>query len=41
KKPALSAGVLDGRTTGDWKLRDEDLQALFAPLPAAPKKTRK
>ncbi|WP_234829930.1 DEAD/DEAH box helicase, partial [Pseudomonas savastanoi] len=41
EKSALAAGVLDGRTTGDWKLRDEDLQALFAPLPAAPKKTRK
>ncbi len=41
EKSALASGVLDGRTTGDWKLRDEDLQALFAPLPAAPKKTRK
>ncbi|NVL47952.1 SWF/SNF helicase family protein, partial [Pseudomonas syringae pv. actinidiae] len=41
EKSALAAGVLDGRTSGDWKLRDEDLQALFAPLPAAPKKTRK
>ncbi|WP_122710779.1 DEAD/DEAH box helicase [Pseudomonas viridiflava] len=41
EKSALAAGVLDGRASGDWKLRDEDLQALFAPLPAAPKKSRK
>jgi SNF2 family DNA or RNA helicase len=41
EKSALAAGVLDGRVSGDWKLRDEDLQALFAPLPAVPKKARK
>jgi len=25
--------VLDGRTTGDWQLGNEDIEALFAPLP--------
>ena len=41
EKSNLAAGVLDGRASGDWKLREEDLQALFAPLPAIPKKARK
>ncbi|GAB7529846.1 SNF2-related protein [Pseudomonas sp. 3A(2025)] len=40
EKTALAAGVLDGRTSGDWKLGEEDLQALFAPLPPVPKKAR-
>ncbi|BAP44463.1 superfamily II DNA/RNA helicase, SNF2 family [Pseudomonas sp. StFLB209] len=40
-KSALAAGVLDGRTQGDWKLSDDDLKALFAPLPPAPKKDRR
>ena len=29
----LAAGVLDGRVAGDWKLQDDDIDALFAPLP--------
>jgi len=33
EKSDLAAGVLDGRTTGDWKLGNEDIEALFAPLP--------
>lgn len=37
-KSALAAGVLDGRTAGDWKLESEDIAALFAPLPLPAKK---
>ncbi|WP_095082281.1 DEAD/DEAH box helicase [Pseudomonas sp. Irchel s3h17] len=33
EKSDLAAGVLDGRTTGDWKLQSDDIEALFAPLP--------
>jgi SNF2 family DNA or RNA helicase len=33
EKSDLAAGVLDGRTTGDWQLGNEDIEALFAPLP--------
>lgn len=33
EKSDLAAGVLDGRTTGDWKLQSDDIDALFAPLP--------
>ncbi len=40
EKSALAAGVLDGRTTGDWKLKDDDIEALFAPLPLVPQKVR-
>jgi len=41
EKSALAAGVLDGRTSGDWKLQDEDIAALFAPLPLPAKKTKR
>lgn len=37
EKSALAAGVLDGRVAGDWKLKDDDIEALFAPLPLVPK----
>ena len=33
EKSDLAAGVLDGRIAGDWKLQDDDIEALFAPLP--------
>lgn len=33
EKSDLAAGVLDGRAAGDWKLQDDDIDALFAPLP--------
>ena len=33
EKSDLAAGVLDGRIAGDWKLHDDDIEALFAPLP--------
>ncbi|WP_434601304.1 SWIM zinc finger family protein [Pseudomonas sp. Z4-7] len=33
EKSDLAAGVLDGRVAGDWKLQNEDIEALFAPLP--------
>ncbi|WP_082805199.1 DEAD/DEAH box helicase [Pseudomonas sp. BMS12] len=33
RKAALSAGLLDGGNQGDWQLRPEDIDALFAPLP--------
>ena len=33
EKSDLAAGVLDGRVAGDWKLQDDDIDALFAPLP--------
>jgi SNF2 family DNA or RNA helicase len=39
-KSALASGVLDGRTAGDWKLKDEDIEALFAPLPSVPVKAK-
>jgi SNF2 family DNA or RNA helicase len=41
EKSALAAGVLDGRVSGDWKLQDEDIEALFAPLPSPPKKAKR
>ncbi|MDD1965313.1 DEAD/DEAH box helicase [Pseudomonas putida] len=41
EKSALAAGVLDGRVSGDWKLQDEDIEALFAPLPSPPKKVKR
>jgi superfamily II DNA or RNA helicase len=41
EKSALAAGVLDGRSTGDWKLQSEDIAALFAPLPLPPKKAKR
>ena len=33
EKSDLAAGVLDGRIAGDWKLQEDDIDALFAPLP--------
>jgi len=33
EKSDLAAGVLDGRQAGDWKLQNDDIEALFAPLP--------
>ena len=33
EKSNLAAGVLDGRIAEDWKLQDDDIDALFAPLP--------
>ncbi len=41
EKSALASGVLDGRTAGDWKLQDEDIEALFAPLPLPAKKVKR
>jgi SNF2 family DNA or RNA helicase len=41
EKSALASGVLDGRTSGDWKLQDDDIAALFAPLPLPPKKVKR
>nr|WP_306470480.1 DEAD/DEAH box helicase [Pseudomonas sp. efr-133-TYG-103a] len=41
EKSALASGVLDGRTAGDWKLQDDDIEALFAPLPLPPKKVKR
>ena len=41
EKSALASGVLDGRKTGDWKLQDDDIEALFAPLPLPPKKAKR
>lgn len=41
EKSALASGVLDGRKAGDWKLQDEDIEALFAPLPSPPKKGKR
>ncbi|MCY1339954.1 hypothetical protein D9M69_258580 [compost metagenome] len=32
-KAALARGILDGREKEDWRLQDEDIDALFAPLP--------
>ena len=33
EKSDLAAGVLDGRQAGDWKMQNDDIEALFAPLP--------
>ncbi|MBA1202070.1 DEAD/DEAH box helicase [Pseudomonas capeferrum] len=33
KKATLAAGLLDGGQTGQWRMTDEDIDALFAPLP--------
>ncbi|WP_338526761.1 DEAD/DEAH box helicase [Pseudomonas batumici] len=33
EKSDLAAGVLDGRQAGDWQLQNDDIEALFAPLP--------
>jgi SNF2 family DNA or RNA helicase len=41
EKRALASGVLDGRAAGDWKLQDDDIEALFAPLPLPPKKVKR
>lgn len=38
EKSALAAGVLDGRQAGDWRLQNEDIDALFAPLPGRKRK---
>ncbi len=40
EKSALAAGVLDGRTAGDWRLAAEDIDALFAPLPGKHKASK-
>ncbi|WP_339466198.1 DEAD/DEAH box helicase [Pseudomonas sp. EA_65y_Pfl2_P74] len=34
EKAALAGAVLEGGTTGGWKLEQSDIEALFAPLPA-------
>jgi SNF2 family DNA or RNA helicase len=41
EKSALASGVLGGRTSGDWKLQDDEIEALFAPLPLPPKKVKR
>jgi SNF2 family DNA or RNA helicase len=41
EKSALASGVLDGRTAGDWRLQDDDIEALFAPLPSPPKRVKR
>lgn len=33
EKAALAGAVLEGGTTGSWKLEQGDIEALFAPLP--------
>ncbi|MGY4523275.1 DEAD/DEAH box helicase [Pseudomonas sp. TE21394] len=33
EKAALAAGLLDGGQAGQWRLGDEEIEALFAPLP--------
>lgn len=33
EKAALAAGLLDGGQTGQWRMGDEEIEALFAPLP--------
>ena len=38
EKAALAAGLLDGGQVGQWRLGDEEIDALFAPLPG--RKTR-
>jgi len=35
EKAALAGAVLEGGTTGGWKLEQSDIEALFAPLPGA------
>lgn len=40
EKSALAAGILDARETGDWRLQDNDIDALLAPLPSPPAKRR-
>ncbi|TWD50188.1 DEAD/DEAH box helicase [Pseudomonas sp. SJZ131] len=35
EKAALAGAVLEGGTTGGWKLEQGDIEALFAPLPVA------
>ncbi|HCS42686.1 MAG TPA: helicase SNF2 [Pseudomonas sp.] len=35
EKAALAGAVLEGGTTGGWKLEQSDIEALFAPLPDA------
>ena len=35
EKAALAGAVLEGGTTGGWKLEQSDIEALFAPLPTA------
>jgi len=32
-KAALAAGLLDGGQAGQWRMADEEIEALFAPLP--------
>lgn len=34
EKAALAGAVLEGGTTGGWKLEQSDIEALFAPLPS-------
>lgn len=41
EKSALASGVLDGRTAGDWRLHNDDIEALFAPLPLPPRKVKR
>jgi SNF2 family DNA or RNA helicase len=33
QKAALARGILEGREKEDWRLQEEDIDALFAPLP--------
>ncbi|MHC6224873.1 DEAD/DEAH box helicase [Pseudomonas sp. X10] len=33
EKAALAAGLLDGGQAGQWRLADDEIEALFAPLP--------
>ncbi|VVP67652.1 hypothetical protein PS910_00235 [Pseudomonas fluorescens] len=33
EKAALAAGLLDGGQAGQWRMEDEEIEALFAPLP--------
>ena len=35
EKAALAGAVLEGGTTGGWKLEQSDIEALFAPLPVS------
>ena len=35
RKAELAASILEGRSDGDWQLQEDDLSALFAPLPKA------
>ena len=36
-KAALAAGLLEGNEAGQWKLAEDDIEALFAPLPESKK----